>query len=162
MILAPNDTQSSMTSSAMKSGEPSTRNRGPTARPKKINWRYGSTYYPSAPIDLDKDSTLALETALHVFDVKDTPFISGVDEQTVNGFVSRFETSSFVLAHNFKTTSDKMDNGLNSSSSGAPLQLSVEFNADPNVGGDKEIITFIQQSNTLYIKQGGASSIISG
>jgi hypothetical protein len=136
---------------------------GTTNFVKKFNWRYGSTYYPSAPIDLDKDSTLALETALHVFDVKDTPFISNCDEQTVGGFVSRFETSSFMLCHNFKTTSDKMDNGLNSSSSGAPLQLSVEFASDPNAGGiDKEIVTFIQQSNTLYIKQGGASSIISG
>jgi len=128
----------------------------------KYSWRYGSTYYPSAPIDLDRDSTLALETALHVFDVKDTPFMGTCDDQTLLSFAPRFETSAFILAHNFKTTADNIDNGLNASSSGAPVQLSVEFAANPNADSDKEIVTFIQQSNTLFVKQGGSSSIIAG
>ena len=129
---------------------------------QKYSWRYGNVHYPSAPIDLDKDSTLALETALHVFDMKEAPFMGTCDDQSLTAFVPRFETDSFILAHSFKTTGDKIDNGLNASSSGAPVQLSVEFAANPNADSDKEIITFIQQSNTLFIKRGGASSIISG
>jgi hypothetical protein len=36
----------------------------------KYVWKYGSTYYPQAPIELVPDSTLALETSLATLDLK--------------------------------------------------------------------------------------------
>jgi hypothetical protein len=127
----------------------------------KYSWRYGSTYYPQSPVELICDSTLALETSLATLDIKgnDLPFTSGLE--MVNDIaVPRFETRDFILAHSFKTSQDAMENGLNSSSTGAPIEINLEFGANPNATSSKEIITFIQQTNTLYIKPNGDSSIV--
>ena len=128
----------------------------------KYNWRYGSVYYPQAPIELDDDSTLALETALSSFDLrdKDRPFISTLEE-TSSAAEPRYETKDFILMHNFSKTDDAIDSGLNTSSSGAPVSLSLTFNANPNATVPKMVQTFIEQSNTLYIKPNGDSSLIS-
>jgi hypothetical protein len=50
----------------------------PTDYVTKYNWRYGSVYYPSAPIELNQDSTVALETTLATFDLKgnELPFMT--------------------------------------------------------------------------------------
>ena len=94
----------------------------------------------------------------------DTPFLTSFEEIGA-GIVNRFEAKDFIIAHSFKTTGDPMENGLNSASTGSPLEINLEWNDTPNIaatGGAKEIQTFIQQSNTLYIKAGGQSSIIKG
>ena len=59
----------------------------------RYSWRYGSTYYPQAPVELVDDSTLALETALSTFDLRDTgrPFLSTLEE-TSTASEPRFET----------------------------------------------------------------------
>ena len=53
-----------------------------------------------------------------------------------------------------------MLSGLNMASSGAPVSLSLHFNSNPNAVTPKAIQTFIESSNTLYIKPDGASSLI--
>ena len=128
----------------------------------RYSWRYGSVYYPQAPVELVDDSTLALETALSTFDLRDTgrPFLSTLEE-TSTASEPRFETKDFILMHNFSKTDDAILSGLNTSSSGAPVSLSLTFNSNPNAVTPKQIQTFIEQSNTLYIKPNGDSSLIS-
>ena len=133
----------------------------PTDYVTKYNWRYGSTYYPSAPISLEQDSTVALETTLASFDLKgnDLPFMAA-QETDATGATCRFESRDFMLAHNFNKTGEKMLSGLNLSSSGAPVSLSLTFNSNPNASVPKAIQTFVEQSNTLYIKPDGGASLV--
>ena len=133
----------------------------PTDYVTKYNWRYGSVYYPSAPIELNQDSTVALETTLATFDLKgnELPFMAH-QETDATGSAPRFESRDFILAHNFNKTPEKMLSGLNMASSGAPVSLSLHFNTNPNAATPKAIQTFIESSNTLYIKPDGASSLI--
>ena len=129
----------------------------------KYVWRYGSTFYPQAPVELVPDSTLALDTALATLDLKDNnlPFMANLDETDGSTATSRFESRDFLLAHSFKTTSDPIANALNSSSSGSPISLHLDFASNPNTSGnEKTVLTFIQQTNTLYIKPNGESSMI--
>ena len=53
-----------------------------------------------------------------------------------------------------------MLSGLNLANSGSPVSLSLHFNSNPNAVTPKAIQTFIESSNTLYIKPDGASSLI--
>lgn len=133
----------------------------PTDYLTRYVWRYGSTFYPQAPIELVPDSTLALETSLATLDVKgnDRPFMATLEEDTTSAH-PRFESRDFVLAHSFKKTGEQIESGLNASSSGAPISLEVHFNSNPNASVPKAIQTFIQQSNTLYIKPNGESSTV--
>jgi hypothetical protein len=133
----------------------------PTDYVTKYNWRYGSVFYPSAPIELNQDSTVALETTLATFDLKgnELPFMAH-QETDATGSAPRFESRDFILAHNFNKTPEKMLSGLNMASSGAPVSLSLHFNTNPNAVTPKAIQTFIESSNTLYIKPDGASSLI--
>jgi hypothetical protein len=133
----------------------------PTDYVTKYNWRYGSTYYPSAPIELNQDSTVALETTLSTFDLKgnELPFMTA-QETDGSGATNRFESRDFILAHNFNKTPEKMRAGLNLANSGAPVSLSLHFNSNPNASVAKAIQTFIESSNTLYIKPDGASSLV--
>lgn len=77
-----------------------------------------------------------------------------------DGATNRFESRDFILAHNFNKTPEKMRAGLNLANSGAPVSLSLHFNSNPNASVAKAIQTFIESSNTLYIKPDGASSLI--
>jgi len=133
----------------------------PTDYVTQYGWRYGSVYYPSAPISLDKDSTVALETTLATFDLKgnELPFMTA-QETDGSGATNRFESRDFILAHNFNKTPEKMRSGLNLANSGAPVSLNLHFNSNPNATVAKAIQTFIESSNTLYIKPDGASSLI--
>ena len=127
----------------------------------QYSWRYGSTYYPSAPISLEQDSTVALETTLATFDLKgnELPFMTA-QETDATGATNRFESRDFILAHNFNKTPEKMLSGLNLASSGAPVSLSLHFNSNPNASVPKAIQTFIESSNTLYIKPDGGASLV--
>jgi len=135
----------------------------------KYSFRYGSTYYPTAPVELIGDSVLALENALSVFDMQEKVpnmtgyLLTGESSSGANDhkLVPRFECTDFMIGHNFRTTTDPIKGGLNASSSGAPLELNLTFKGDPSAVSS-EIVTFVQQLNTLYIKKEGASSVISG
>ena len=128
---------------------------------KKYSIRYGSTYYPSSPVDLDCDSVLALENLLSTMDMNDEnrPIITEIDPDTG---VARYESTDFIIGHSFKTTKDPLMNGLNSGSTGAPLEITFEFNGNPNATSAKEVQAFIQQTNTLFVKANGLSSVTQG
>ena len=133
----------------------------PTDFVTKYNWRYGSVYYPSAPIELNQDSTVALETTLATFDLKGIDLLLTAHQETdATGSAIRFESRDFILAHYLNKTPEKMFSGLNMESSSAPVSLSLHFNLNPNAVILKAIQTSIEKSNTLYIKPDGASSLV--
>lgn len=123
----------------------------------RYSYKYGAHYFPLAPVSLDYDSTLALENIISGFELDDkVPFIAE-KIGTTGKKVARFETDLFVLATNFKTTKDaNLVNGLNSASSGAPLELDVQFE---NEISQLLIDTFVVSTQTLYIKANGSSSL---
>lgn len=112
----------------------------------KYVWKYGSTYYPQAPIELVPDSTLALETSLATLDLKNNerPFMATLEDNATDS-QPRFETRDFVLAHSFRKSGDKgIVSGLNSANSGAPISLQLHFNSNPNASVPKSVQTFIE------------------
>ena len=133
----------------------------PTDYVKQFVWRYGSTFYPQAPIELIPDSTLALETSPATLDLKgnDLPFMAHMETNATESH-PRFESRDFVLAHSFKKSGENIESGLNSASTGSPISLQLHFNSNPNASVPKAVQTFIQQSNTLYIKPNGESSTV--
>lgn len=127
---------------------------------QKYSYRYGAKYYPLAPVNLDKDSVVALENIVSGFELDEKmPFMaSNTDGKTF----AHFESDCFMIAQNFKTTNDNLYNGLNSSSTGSPIELNLEFKNSLVSGttGDLEIQSFIQSTNVLYIQQNGQASLV--
>ena len=123
----------------------------------KYSYRYASKYYPLAPVNMDSDSTLALEnlvSGLELFDKM--PYLSDTIKVGTE-FVSRFETDTFMLAQNFKATNDTIINGLNSSSSGSPITIDLSFKT--SVTG-VECMSFVETNNVLYVGKGGQSGLV--
>ena len=124
---------------------------------EKYSYKYGSKYYPLAPVILDKDSILALENIVSGFELDEkVPFLA---EKVDGQIFSHFESDTFVIAQNFKTTNDNLYNGLNSSSTGSPIELNLTFSSSLGVPG-LEIKSFIQSTNVLYIQQNGMASVV--
>lgn len=125
----------------------------------KYSFKYGSKYYPLAPVDLDVDSTIALENIVAGFELDDKmPFIAETIKLSDLTTVPRYEACDFMLAQNFKTTNDQMLNGLNAASTGSPIELNVKFNSTVS---NVEITSFVESTNVLYISKGGMSALVS-
>jgi len=126
---------------------------------KRYSYRYGSVYYPLAPVDLDVDSTVALENIIAGFELEDRmPLISGQVQLSTGAYVPRYEAGDFMICQNFKTTNDPLINGLNSGATGAPFDLNVSFGGSPV--NNLEFVSFVESTNVLYISKGGASSMV--
>ena len=126
---------------------------------KRYSYRYGSVYYPLAPVDLDVDSTIGLENIVAGFELEDKmPLISEQVKLSTGGFVPRYEAGDFTICQNFKVTSDPVLSGLNAGSTGAPIELNVSFGGSPVA--NMEFICFVESTNVLYISKGGASSML--
>lgn len=118
-----------------------------TAVVSKYVYRYGSKYYPLAPVDLVGDSVLALENTISGFELDEkVPYLS-----------TNFDAENFMLTTNFKTTNDNILNGLNSSANGGSIEADLHFESTVT---NVEIFTFVESQATLYIKQNGESSIV--
>ena len=125
----------------------------------KYSFKYGSKYYPLAPVDLDVDSTIALENIIAGFELDDKmPFIAETIQLSDLTTVPRYEATDFMLAQNFKTTNDQILNGLNAASTGSPVELNVKFNSTVS---NIEITSFVESTNVLYISKGGQSALVS-
>jgi len=126
---------------------------------KRYSYRYGSVYYPLAPVDLDVDSTVALENIVAGFELEDKmPLISEQVKLSTGGFVPRYESGDFMICQNFKVTNDPILSGLNAGSTGAPIELNVSFGG--GIVSNLEFISFVESTNVLYISKGGASSMV--
>jgi len=126
---------------------------------KRYSYRYGSVYYPLAPVDLDVDSTVALENIVAGFELEDKmPIITEQVKLSTGGYVPRYESTDFMICQNFKVTNDPILSGLNAGSTGSPIELNVSFGGSPVA--NLEFISFVESTNVLYISKGGASSMV--
>ena len=126
---------------------------------KRYSYRYGSGYYPLAPVDLDVDSTVALENIIAGFELDhQMPLISEQVKLSTGEYVPRYESGDFMICQNFKVTSDPILSGLNAGSTGAPIELNVSFGG--GIVSNLEFISFVESTNVLYISKGGASAMV--
>jgi hypothetical protein len=113
--------------------------------------RYGTEMFPQQPVYMNGgDSTSSLLHGLATMDLLDkSVFIAGGDV---------YSTTAFAIYQGFKTTRDQLVNGLNSSSTGAPLIVSMKFGS--GTGTAKRVESFVQSSSTLNVSAGGLTTLI--
>jgi hypothetical protein len=124
----------------------------------QYNFRYANRSFPLSPVIMDGDSTLALANVISTFEMKEKlPYASEVVVTAINQLIPLFETSTFMMAQNFKSYSDqRVLNGLNIAGMGAPLEVNIQFK---DTVSDLECVAFLEYSETLYIGSGGMSTI---
>ena len=120
--------------------------------------RYANKSFPLSPVVMSDSSTLASQNAISTFEVVDkAPYMIDTMCTYDDKFVSLFETSTFVLAQNFKSTSDpRLKNGLNLSGLGAPLEINIQFKE--SVQGIT-CLSFLEFTQTLYTGSDGNSTL---
>lgn len=134
-----------------------------TNKLKSYQFRYGTEMYPNAAAKMGKsDTKVGLLNALSTLDLLHgrNPLCASM---TDDGTVPRSfwdEMNNFTIVQSFKTSRDGFHNGLNSSSTGAPLQLQIEF--DSGVTEALQIESFIKANYTLMVMAGGQTSIVQG
>jgi hypothetical protein len=125
---------------------------------EEYQMRYANKSFPLSPVVLSDSSALASQNAISTFEVGDkAPYMSdticGVDGK----FVPLFETSTFIVCQNFKSTSDpRLKNGLNLSGLGAPLEVNMKFKT-PVTG--VHCLSFLEFTQTLYTGKDGNSTL---
>jgi hypothetical protein len=71
-----------------------------------------------------------------------------------------FENNAFMIVQGFKTSEDAgLNNGLNTTASGAPLELKLDFDSQAN---DIAMFAFVQSAYNLNIFNGGNVSMTDG
>ena len=127
---------------------------------KRYSYRYGSVYYPLAPVDLEGDSTIALENVVAGFELDEKmPFISEQLQLSDGCYVPRYEAAGdFIICQNFKTADDPILSGLSSGYTGAPIELNVSFGGA--AVNNLEFVSFVVSTNVLNISNGGQSSMV--
>ena len=103
------------------------------------------------------DKTLSLQSTITQLGLT-TPYIA-TPEYGTNLMSNQYEARDFVLVNSFKTTGDKVENGINTASTSAPIEIDLTFS---QATSNKQLITFVEQANTLYIKNDGISSMVKG
>lgn len=122
----------------------------------KFQLRYGNKNYPNQPIENRTDSTPTILQGLACYDMLHKP-VRLLSNDTTN--LPIFETSSFLITQNFKVSSDSTLDGLNTSASASPLELSLDFSAQTD---NVALTAFVKSSYSLQINQNGAVSLVQG
>ena len=123
----------------------------------KYVFKYGTKFYPNAPCEMSGDKTLSLQSTITQLGLTN-PYIA-TPEYGTNLMSNQYEARDFVLVNSFKTTGDKVENGINTASTSAPIEIDLTFS---QATSNKQLITFVEQANTLYIKNDGISSMVKG
>ncbi len=125
----------------------------------KVQWRYGTAYFPQSLLEADAGNgdKAFLEHALCGLDMLEShdPILSSMNN--VTGFC-RWEDKDFVLVNSFRSSKDRIDNGISTLSSGAPLQMTINFRSP--VSSPVEILTFVEETMEMIIGQGGQISLV--
>ena len=121
-------------------------------------FRYDSKYYPDAKAEMAPyDSKLALFNAIHLLDLADKAVFCAGQNRTN----CRWDAdNTFAIVQSFKTSRDNFNNGLNSSSSGAPVELVITLRAPATSA--MRIDNFVKSNYTLNIMKGGLTSLVNG
>ncbi|CAL6303290.1 unnamed protein product [Bathycoccus prasinos] len=124
----------------------------------KYVFKYGTKFFPNAPVELDgRNKTLALQSAISQLGLRNP--VCSQPLYGTNNMGTNWDTRDFVLVNSFKTTGDRVENGINTASTSAPIEIDLSF---AQATQNKQLITFVEQANTLYIKNDGISSMVKG
>jgi hypothetical protein len=126
---------------------------------KSYQFRYDTKMYPSKRAEMGaRDNKLALLNAIHTLDkVGEECFASTM---TAKANTIWDKGGAFCIAQSFKSTRDDYLNGLNSSATGAPLELSLDFKKSATQG--LRVEHFVKSNYTLNIMKGGQTTLING
>jgi len=123
-------------------------------------FRYDTDYFPNRRAEMSpKDNKLALINAIHTLDLpnKDA-FASSI---MADGTSVWDQGGTFAIVQDFKNAKDEgVLSGLNSSATGAPLELSITFKKAQSEA--LRVEHFVKSNLTLNIMKGGQTSIING
>lgn len=118
----------------------------------EYHFRFGSQYYPLVQ---SKGGKKALLNALSGMDLLNgSPMISRITN--VGGVPYNSATGDFCIVQNFKTSSDDVLNALDTSHTGAPIDLRIKKVAD---GQTLEVLSFVEMEKTLVIGMHGRVSV---
>ncbi|CAL6366412.1 unnamed protein product [Bathycoccus prasinos] len=121
-------------------------------------FKYGTKFFPNAPVELDgRNKTLALQSAISQLGLRNP--VCSQPLYGTNNMGTNWDTRDFVLVNSFKTTGDRVENGINTAATSAPIEIDLSF---AQATQNKQLITFVEQANTLYIKNDGISSMVKG
>ncbi|CAL6355626.1 unnamed protein product [Bathycoccus prasinos] len=124
----------------------------------KYVFKYGTKFFPNAPVELDgRNKTLALQSAISQLGLRNP--VASQPLYGTNNMGTNWDTRDFVLVNSFKTTGDRVENGINTAATSAPIEIDLSF---AQATQNKQLITFVEQANTLYIKNDGISSMVKG
>jgi hypothetical protein len=124
----------------------------------KYVFKYGTKFFPNSPVELDgRNKQLALQSAISQLGLRNP--VASQPLYGTNNMGTNWDTRDFVLVNSFKATGDKVENGLNTASTSAPIEIDLSF---AQATQNKQLITFVEQANTLYIKNDGISSMVKG
>ena len=124
---------------------------------KKYVFKYGTKFFPNSPVEMPFDKTKTLQAAITHLGLRN-PFIqTPLYDAAMGNATNEFEARDFVLVNSFKTTGDPVENGISTISSSAPVEIDLEFNTATD---NKELLTFVEQTQTLYIKNDGITQMI--
>ena len=124
----------------------------------KYVFKYGTKFFPNAPVELDgRDKQLALQSAISQLGLRNP--VCSQPLYGTNNMDTNWNVRDFVLVNSFKTTGDRVENGINTAATSAPVEIDLTF---AQATQNKQLITFVEQANTLYIKNDGISSMVKG
>jgi hypothetical protein len=129
---------------------------GNDARVSQYSFRYGTEMYPPTPVQNEGDSLPTVLQAISSMDMLDKSIRLTASE---NNGDPVYERNGFLIAQGFKTSSDNFQNGLNTASSGAPIELRLNFHEQPN---GLAVYAFVRSSYSLNVKAGGNVSLVDG
>jgi hypothetical protein len=154
-VLLPNGIANNRPDAQIYGDEENTRFYGGKTEGAVKDWQfnYADRYYPAQKTELKtRDQRLALMHAVKNLDLIGKPAI-------VNQ-VNKWQ-HMFAIVQSFKTSKeDDFLNGLNSSSSGAPLILQLSLKAAATV--PYRVVSFVKQNQTLNVFKGGSTSLTDG
>lgn len=129
---------------------------GSSAKVSQWQFRYGTEQYPPAPVENLGGSLPTMLQALSSMDMLGKSVRLTATERDGEPV---FEKNGFLIAQGFKTSADDIENGLNTASSGAPIELKLKFSANTL---NLALFAFVESTYSLNIKTGGNVSLVDG
>lgn len=132
-----------------------------TNKVDKYQYRYGTKFYPAEKVENNgtTDTNATLFTSMSCSDYLHAPFWVGGRDKTGD----RTWEKNYFIVQSFKTFAGKnVLNGLNTSSTGAPIQLHLELQSAVPASTTLSVLSFVESTHRVHIKAGGLVSLIDG
>ena len=115
--------------------------------------------YPAKKAEMAaKDNKLALINAVHTLDAHGKDVFAATS--LTNGKSLWDQGRVFAIVQSFKSSKDNIQNALNSSATGAPLELSLALKKPASEA--LRVEHFVKSNYTLNIVKGGQTTLING